>query len=344
MAYENRLRRHSDPMKVFRYFATIKMKNKAGRWDLFMTPQDFLRSILPGLRQPEHLTLARYRLLDEEAAEKWRAGAQKDSIFLKLDDTGLLDFSDYVLLTILLSIPERHVWILLQLFDHDEDGTVSMEDLEHIIRVISMGQASMVNSHLKRALFGPRLKKKLSINEFLEFLQGLNKEILVQEYEMLRKDSSSVITELDFAKVVLAYTKSFRARGEALERVKEKFGQQKIGISLDEFMSFSRLVQDVETVDMALAFHFLAGADISPQTLEHIAQLVAGVKLSPHLMSVIYTIFDNDGDGIIRREEFIKTLRDRLRRLQHKKKLRLTSGICILGKCCWKTLPFWRSR
>ncbi|KAH8361739.1 hypothetical protein KR200_003166, partial [Drosophila serrata] len=344
MAYENRLRRHSDPIKVFRYFATIKMKSKSGRYDVFMTPEDFLRSILPGMKQPEHLTLARYRLLDEDGAEKWRASAQEDSIFLMLGGSGLLDFSDYVLLAILLSIPERHVRNFLKLLDHDEDGTVSMEDLDNVIRVITMGEASIVNSRLKGTLFGPRLKKKLSINEFLAFLQKLNEEILVKEHEMLRRNSSSLITELDFAKVLLSYTKSSITRQAALERVKAKFGQKKKGISLDEFMSFSRLVQDVETVDMALTFHFLAGADIRPHTLQHIAELVSGVRLSPHLMRVIYTIFDHDGDGIIRREEFIKTLRYRLRRVQYKKKLRLRSGICILGKCCWKTLPFWRSR
>ncbi|KAH8251848.1 hypothetical protein KR038_009403, partial [Drosophila bunnanda] len=340
MAYENRLRSHSDAIKVFRYFATIKMKSKSGRIDVFMTPQDFLRSILPGLKQPEHLTLARYRLLDEEAAEKWRS-SDGNSIFLMLGDTGLLDYSDYVLLTILLSIPERHVRNFLKLLDRDDDGTVSMEDLDNIIRVITMGEASMVNSRLKGTLFGQRLKKKLSINEFLEFLQKLNKEILVHEHEMLRKESSTVITELDFAKMLLAYTKSSRVRNAALKRVKAKFGQEKTGISLDEFMSFSRLVQDVETVDMALTFHYLSGADIRPPTLQRMAQVVAGVKLSPHLMSVIYTIFDHDGDGVIHRGEFIKTLRQRLRRMQHKKKLRLTSGICIMGKCCWKTLPFW---
>lgn len=187
--YENRLRRHSKPIKVFRYFATIKMKNKAGRWEVFMTPKDFLRSILPGVRQPESLTLARYRLLDEETAEKWDAGVQKDSIFLKLEDKGLLSFSDYLLLIILLSIPERHVRIGFKLFDLDENGTVSIGELEQVLLAISMGEASMMNSHLKHHLFGERLNKKLSIKEFLDFLRKLNKEILVQEYDMLRKKS-----------------------------------------------------------------------------------------------------------------------------------------------------------
>ncbi|KAH8292492.1 hypothetical protein KR054_010762, partial [Drosophila jambulina] len=343
-AYENRLRRHSDPMKVFRYFATIKMKSKAGKWDVFMTPQDFVRSILPGQRQPVNLTLSHYRVLDDEAAEKWRTGEQKDSAFLKLGTTGLLDYSDYVLLTIVLSFPERHIRLLLNLLDHDEDGTVSLEDLDNVIRAISNGKASMGNSRLKRALFGPRLRKKPTIDELLEFLRALNREVLLKEYEMLRNDGSSLITELDFAKVLLAYNKSDLQRKAALERVKEKFGEQKIGITLDDFMAFSKLVQDVKIMDAALTFHFLAGAGIRPETLHHIAKVVADVQLSPHLITVIYTIFDHDGDGIIRRDEFIQTLRERLRRLHYKKKLRIISTARILCKCSWKTLPFWKNR
>ncbi|XP_032305355.1 calcium uptake protein 1, mitochondrial isoform X2 [Drosophila ananassae] len=83
-AYENRLRHYSQPSKVFRYFATIKMRNKSGRWEVFMTPSDFLRSIIPGIPQPEKLGLDKYRILDEKAATKWESEMLQDSIFLKL--------------------------------------------------------------------------------------------------------------------------------------------------------------------------------------------------------------------------------------------------------------------
>jgi hypothetical protein len=40
--YENRLRQHSNPEKVFQYFASVE---RDGEW--FMTPADFLRAITP---------------------------------------------------------------------------------------------------------------------------------------------------------------------------------------------------------------------------------------------------------------------------------------------------------
>lgn len=56
--YENRIRAYSTPDKIFRYFATLKVypENEAhqpSNFEVFMTPEDFVRSITPGIIQPE---------------------------------------------------------------------------------------------------------------------------------------------------------------------------------------------------------------------------------------------------------------------------------------------------
>ncbi|KAH8315986.1 hypothetical protein KR074_003930, partial [Drosophila pseudoananassae] len=343
-AYENRLRIYSQPSKVFRYFATIKMRNKAGRWEVFMTPSDFLRSILPGIPQPENLGLDKYRVLDEKGAEKWESKMKRDSIFLKLETKGLLTFSDYVLLTILLSIPQRHIEIGFKLFDLNDDGTLSIHDLESLLLAITQGEASAMNTHLKNTLFGPKLNKHLSLAQFLEFFQELTEEILNLEYEMLLKDRS-VISELDFSKLVLSHKSSPTERHLALKRVKKKYGQQMQGITKAEFIDFFRLVKELDSVDMALSYHYLAGADISRQTLRHIAEIVAGVTLTEHMMDVIFTIFDADRNGVLGRREFIKALRtQRTRTHSVRNHFRFTSALNVVCKCAWRTLPVRNSK
>ena len=42
---------------MFRYFATYKLIDEKGNAEVMMTPQDFLRSISPGEKQPENLGL-----------------------------------------------------------------------------------------------------------------------------------------------------------------------------------------------------------------------------------------------------------------------------------------------
>ncbi|XP_040480139.1 calcium uptake protein 1, mitochondrial isoform X3 [Ursus maritimus] len=62
MEYENRIRAYSTPDKIFRYFATLKVINEPGESEVFMTPQDFVRSITPNEKQPEHLGLDQYTI------------------------------------------------------------------------------------------------------------------------------------------------------------------------------------------------------------------------------------------------------------------------------------------
>ncbi|CAG5100395.1 Similar to micu1: Calcium uptake protein 1 [Cotesia congregata] len=55
IAYENRLRSFSTPDKTFRYFATVLISSSEGN-EIFMTPDDFLRAITPGMQQPDGKT------------------------------------------------------------------------------------------------------------------------------------------------------------------------------------------------------------------------------------------------------------------------------------------------
>lgn len=52
LEYEQRLRLYSTPDKLFRYFATVRLMQGENA-SVYMTPDDFLRSICPGFRQPD---------------------------------------------------------------------------------------------------------------------------------------------------------------------------------------------------------------------------------------------------------------------------------------------------
>lgn len=62
--YENRIRTYSTPDKVFRYFATLRVYDDRGDSEIFMTPDDFLRSITPGIMQPDGLGLDQFKRFD----------------------------------------------------------------------------------------------------------------------------------------------------------------------------------------------------------------------------------------------------------------------------------------
>ena len=77
--YENRIRAYSTPDKIFRYFATIRLKDKGAEPQIYMTPEDFLRSITPGDIQPAEYGLDQFRTLNMEVRTKeegheWEGG------------------------------------------------------------------------------------------------------------------------------------------------------------------------------------------------------------------------------------------------------------------------------
>ncbi len=68
--YENRIRAYSTPDKIFRYFATIRLKEKGEEAQIYMTPEDFLRSITPGDIQPSDYGLDQFRTINMEVGIK----------------------------------------------------------------------------------------------------------------------------------------------------------------------------------------------------------------------------------------------------------------------------------
>lgn len=46
------MRLFSTPDKIFRYFATVKLSHN-DVLEVYMTPDDFLRAMTPGMKQPD---------------------------------------------------------------------------------------------------------------------------------------------------------------------------------------------------------------------------------------------------------------------------------------------------
>lgn len=71
------------------------------------------------------------------------------------------------------------------------------------------------------------------------------------------------------------------------------------GITFQEFLDFTHLLRSVSELDTALTFHTLAGAAIDQATFLHVAKVVANVKLTPHLVDVVFTLFDENGSVLL---------------------------------------------
>ncbi|XP_076043079.1 mitochondrial calcium uptake 1 isoform X1 [Oratosquilla oratoria] len=360
--YENRIRAFSTPDKIFRYFATLRMCQRTGSGkedvEVYMTPDDFLRAITPNMKQPEGLGLDQYKKYDpKNPSEQLELALDEDSIFFRLGSAGLITFSDFIFLLTVLSTSHRHFEIAFRMFDLNGDGDVDNEEFDKVATLIrnqtSIGSRHRdhantgntfkgVNSALSTYFFGFDLKEKLTIEKFLEFQQQLQQEILSLEFRRKGPNAKGLISEADFAELLLAYGGyPPNKKAKMLKRVKKMFkGEESLGISIDDYLKFFHFLSNINDVDTALTFYHIAGASIDPATLKHVAKTVAHVELSDHVVNVVFTLFDDNNDGQLSNREFVAVMKNRLQRgLEKPKDTGFLKLIQSMFKCAREAKP-----
>lgn len=359
MEYENRIRAYSTPDKIFRYFATLKVINEHGDAEVYMTPQDFIRSITPNEKQPENLGLdqfivKRYDGKTEKIAQEREKFADEGSIFYTLGECGLISFSDYIFLTTVLSTPQRNFEIAFKMFDLNGDGEVDLEEFEQVQSIIR-SQTSMGMRHRDRSttgntlktggcssalttyFFGGDLKGKLTIGSFLEFQRKLQHDVLKLEFE--RNDPvDGRITERQFGGMLLAYSGVQSRKLKQMQKGLKKMFKDAQGITFEEVENFFTFLKNVNDVDTALSFYHMAGASIDKVTMKQVARTVAKVELSDHVCDVVFALFDCDGNGELSNKEFIAIMKQRLMRgLEKPKDMGFTRLVRAMWKCAQDT-------
>uniref|UniRef100_A0A1I8G3C0 Mitochondrial aspartate/glutamate carrier protein n=2 Tax=Macrostomum lignano TaxID=282301 RepID=A0A1I8G3C0_9PLAT len=310
IAYEDRIRAYSTPDKIFRYFATLQTPD-SGCLGL-----DSFERYDPAIEKPARLFELRPR----------------DSVFRTLGNEALISFSDYIFLLTVLSTPPRQFEIAFRMFDSNADGNLDIDDFMHV-QTILRDQTNVGKRHRDHSVTGSTLKPELnsalacyffgqsghgllSIARMLDFQARLQRELNRIEFDRYRPDQRDCITELSFARLLIAYAgfPDIKKR-RMLRRVREAFGSGGArGISFKQYAEFSRLLKSIADVDTALTFHHISGASIDKATFRHMAVTVASIELDSHLLDVVFVLFDEDGDGYLSNKEFVSVMKHRLSR------------------------------
>uniref|UniRef100_A0A8B9RTF6 Calcium uptake protein 1, mitochondrial n=1 Tax=Accipiter nisus TaxID=211598 RepID=A0A8B9RTF6_9AVES len=332
MEYENRIRAYSTPDKIFRYFATLKVINEHGESEVFMTPQDFVRSITPNEKQPENLGLDQFivkrydgkirvkfssKLLAEliptlqshtmKLSQEREKFADEDSIFYALGECGLISFSDYIFLTTVLSTPQRNFEIAFKMFDLNGDGEVDMEEFEQVQSIIR-SQTSMGMRHRDRSTTGNTLKT------------GFNSALTTYFFGADLKGKLTISHFLDFQR---------KLQHDILKLE---------GLTFEEVENFFTFLKNINDVDTALSFYHMAGASLDKVTMQQVARTVAKVELSDHVCDVVFALFDCDGNGELSNKEFVAIMKQRLMRgLEKPKDMGFTRLMRAMWKCAQET-------
>lgn len=138
--YENRIRKFSDPLRTFNYFASIKIKNTT-----CMSVKDLVRS------------------LTRNASDKEVQSGSDNGILAKIHQ-GKPDvhFFEYMFYRLILNISARNLELLFDLIDLDSNGELSIDEfMQFILLLLRSENAS--NALIKYQLKQFELKVILEI-------------------------------------------------------------------------------------------------------------------------------------------------------------------------------------
>ena len=121
-AYEKRVRSFSPPEKVFAYFSSIKIDDVH-----YMTAVDLLRALVP-VYPPEGSPMERSGALLGE-----KVPVAEHITFFKvfdMDGDDLISFYEYLTVLTILSLPLKHLQIIFDIVDIDDNGLFASTDLD----------------------------------------------------------------------------------------------------------------------------------------------------------------------------------------------------------------------
>ncbi|XP_036672545.3 calcium uptake protein 3, mitochondrial isoform X13 [Drosophila suzukii] len=324
-------------------FASVEFDDQ-----LYMTPQDFLDSVVEQEPRPR----LKRRQLSSDEVDKYKENTpalKKGStrLFRNLRDKGIISYTEYLFLLSILTKPKSGFRIAFNMFDTDGNQRVDKDEFLVMERIFSgawkekhgeqeseeelessaptpleqgyvndgegLQRRHMVATTLQLHFFGKRGTGVINYDNFYRFMDNLQTEVLELEFHEFSK-GNSVISELDFAKILLRYT--YLATDEYdvfLERLLERVKDEK-GISFHDFRDFCHFLNNLDDFTIAMRMYTLADRAISKDEFSRAVKICTGYSLSPHLIDTVFAIFDADGDGLLSYKEFIAIMKDRLHR------------------------------
>ncbi|XP_026187085.1 calcium uptake protein 3, mitochondrial isoform X2 [Mastacembelus armatus] len=234
----------------------------------------------------------------------------------------LTDTVTNYLLNIVEHLPAEESLCSLQLFGHrkSQPHSVLKKDSQHVESrgmwdVLRRGTSQHVDEKTDTTLlvhfFGKKGKAELKYDDFYTFMDNLQTEVVEIEF-LSYSIGMPTISEEDFARILLRYTNVDDVNGY-LENVRHCMPDEK-GITFEEFRSFFQFLNNLEDFAIAMQMYNFANRSVGQEEFSRAVYVATGIKLTKHLVNIIFKIFDEDHDDKLSHKEFIGVMKERLHR------------------------------
>ncbi|KAK3535188.1 hypothetical protein QTP70_004749 [Hemibagrus guttatus] len=264
-----------------------------------------------------------YKILSD-TPPVWKGSSR---LFRNLNEKGIISYTEYLFLLCILTKPQAGFKIAFNMFDADGNEMVDKREfmvLEEIFRKKNDKrggetdsssqvhvQVNIADTTLLVHFFGKKGKTELNFEDFYRFMDNLQTEVLEIEFLAYSKGMTT-ISEEDFARILLQYT-TVDNISSYLENVHQSIPDEK-GITFEEFRSFFQFLNNLEDFAIAMQMYNYASRPIGQDEFARAVYVATGLKLSKHLVNIVFKIFDVDHDDQLSYKEFIGIMKDRLHR------------------------------
>jgi len=319
-------RKLSSREKRFIKFSSVEYEGQ-----IYMTPQDFLESVIQAEPKPR---MKRRKLSDRDLSVITditpTISGNSESLFRNLGVKGIISYTEYLFLLTILIKPSSGFKIAFSMLDQDGNERIDKKEFKVLERIFSAAEKKRkengegedefglqmghtVDTTLLTHLFGHDGDKELSFSQFCLFMENLQTEVLNMEFGEFSKGAPT-ISELDFARILLRYTfLNSEDYDTILERLYERLPEEK-GITFEDFNDFGKFLNNLDDFQIAMRMYTLADKPISPDEFARAVHICTGKLLSEHLVFTVFQIFDDDGDGLLSYQEFVAMMKDRIHR------------------------------
>ncbi|ULT88239.1 hypothetical protein L3Y34_007437 [Caenorhabditis briggsae] len=297
---------------------------------IYMSPMDFIDSLtLDAPRERVYRRVLKEKDINRilKKTPPFRSGSKH--FFRTMDQSGIISYSEYIFLLTLLTKSKSAFRIAFLMFDEDDNGNIDRDEFMLIARMFASKAATLSGTRLVHKseeevrkqdttlllhLFGLRGNATLSFDEFQQFYENLQEELMeIEFYEFAR--GKSTISPVDFARLILRYSiVNFDDYHKYLQRVQEKSSDDEQGITLHQWATFSRFLNNLAEFQSAVRLYVNSNVPVSEPEFARAVGCTIGKELDPVVVSMIFRIFDENNDGTLSYPEFLAVMSDRLHR------------------------------
>ncbi|BAT76259.1 hypothetical protein VIGAN_01423700 [Vigna angularis var. angularis] len=337
--YEKRIRLQSPPEKVFEYFASVKSPSG----EIFMTPADLMRAIVPVFPPSESTRVREGFLRGEQVPGELQCEPSQFFMLFDTNNDGLISFAEYIFFVTLLSIPESSFSVAFKMFDLDNNGEIDRQEFKKVMALMRSQNrqganhrdgrrlrvnTSVENGGLLEYFFGKHGNSCLQHERFVQFLRQLHDEILRLEFSHYDYNKRGSITAKDFALSLVA-SADVNHISKLLDRVEELNRDQQLRelrLTFKEFQDFAELRKKLQSFSLAIFSYGKVNGALTKTDFQRAASQVCGVCITDKVVDIIFHVFDANRDGTLSVSEFVRVL-------QRREDIKSGSGFMGLVSC-----------